>query len=119
MTAAGAAAGEWGAAPEPRPPAASRRSAPELNQGRPSSRGAPVSSQTRIASSCSIVSSATASSAKNRPLSALATAGASMTTTATCSDGRSSRSRGPVLLGQLTSHRDHLQGQWAARGPSA
>ena len=99
ITAAGAAAGPCGPAPEPRPPAASLRSAPELNQGRPSGRGAPVSSQTRIASSCSIVSRATASSAKNLPLSALATAGASMTTTATCSDGRSSRSRGPASSG--------------------
>ena len=42
---------------------------------------------------------ATASSAKNLPLSPLAEAGASMTTTATCSDGRSSRSRGPALSG--------------------
>ena len=98
ITVAGAAAGPCGPAPEPRPPA-SLRSAPELNQGRPSGRGAPVSSQTRIASSRSIVSRAMSSSAKNLPLSALATAGASMTTTATCSDGRSSRSRGPASSG--------------------
>jgi hypothetical protein len=93
------AAGPCGPAAEPCPPAASLRSAPELNQGRPSGRGAPVSSQTRIASSCSIVSRAKSSSAKNLPLSALATAGALMTTTATCSDGRSSRSRGPSSSG--------------------